>query len=164
MYVDGWIDWQIDRCSLCDVYTHISIHSQIALFVSILIVFIPYHHASSRSLLSGVVVSVQFNGITYFTFENSTDQYQRECDEDERTDEEENRAREGRTNANDIVLVRGNFFHVTRIIFDCPRQEERLSEGMGRRSHYWSIISRESIYDRKLAYSRIDRAESIKIE
>lgn len=25
---------------------------------------------------------------------------------------------------------RRNFFHVTRIIFDCPRQEERLSEGM----------------------------------
>lgn len=105
-WMDGWIDRQIDRWSLRDVYTHISVHSQIALFISILIVFIPYHHASSRSfVLSGVVVSVQFNGITYFTFENSTDQYQRECDEDERTDEEENRAREGRTNANDIVLV-----------------------------------------------------------
>lgn len=47
----------------------------------------------------------------------------------------------------------------------------RLSEARGtafgrngRRSHCRSIISRESIYDRKLAYSRIDRAESIKIE
>ena len=39
---------------------------------------------------------MRFNGITYFTFENSTDQYQRECDEDERADEE-NCARGGTT-------------------------------------------------------------------
>lgn len=80
---------------------------------------------------------MQFNGITYFTFENSTDQYQRECDEDERTDEEENRAREGGTNANDIVLVRENFFHVTRIIFSIGREARETSFGKdGQRSHY----------------------------